>query len=131
MLNNSAWDLHDMGRFDEALPLFDEAQAQWTALGKSDQIHFAKWSLGRCLRSLGRFDEALAIQRLLEAEQLKMGSTDGLVFEEIAENLAALDKPEQAKPYFGKTYNELSKDDWFVKNEAERLANLMRRADDG
>jgi len=50
------------------------------------------------------------------------------VFEEIAENLAALGKLDEAKPYFGKAVAELRKDDWFVKNEAARLANLTSQA---
>ncbi|KAA0276282.1 MAG: tetratricopeptide repeat protein, partial [Chloroflexi bacterium] len=68
MLNNSAWDLHQMGRFEEALSLFKEAQAEWTARGKPERIQIAKWSVARCFRSLERYDEALEIQRALEAE---------------------------------------------------------------
>ena len=33
-----------------------------------------------------------------------------------------------AKPYFRKAIAELQQDDWFVKNEAARLANLIARA---
>lgn len=128
MLNNGAWDLHEMGRFEEALSLFEEAQAEWTARGKPERIQIAKWSVARCLRSLERYDEALTIQRALEAEHKEAGDTDGYVFEEIAENLALLGRNEEARPYFGKAYNELGKDDWFVKNEAKRLENLKARA---
>jgi tetratricopeptide (TPR) repeat protein len=128
MLNNNAWDLHDVGRFAEALPLFEEAQAEWIARGKPEQMRIAKWAVARCLRSLGRYDEALTIQRTLEAEHRATGSADGYVFEEIAENLAALGKLDEAKPYFGRAVAELSQDDWFVKNEATRLANLRARA---
>jgi len=128
MLNNSAWDLHDLGRFDEALPLFEEAQAEWIARGKPRQIQIAKWSVARCLRSLRRYDEALTIQRALEAEHTAAGSADGYVFEEIAENLAELDKMDEARPYFEKAFEELGKDEWFAKNEAARLANLKARA---
>lgn len=111
MLNNSAWELHDMGRFGEALPLFEEAQAEWEARGRPQQIQIAKWSVARCLRSLGRHDEALALQRALEAEHEAAGTVDGYVFEEIAENLAALGKADEAKPYFGKAADALSQDD--------------------
>lgn len=129
MLNNSAWDLHEMGRFEEALLLFEEAQAEWTVRGKPEQIQIAKWSVARCLRSLKRYDEALTIQRALEAEHHEAGSTDGYVFEEIAENLALLSRMDEARPYFEKAFNELGKDDWFVKNEAKRLADLKLRAE--
>ena len=127
MLNNSAWDLHEMGRFNEALPLFEEAQAEWIARGKPEQIRIAKWAVARCLRSLGRSDEALTIQRALEAEHMATDSADGYVFEEIAENLAALGKMDEARPYFEKAFDEFSKDEWFVKNEAARLVNLKAR----
>ena len=60
---------------------------------------------------------------------LAAGSADGYVFEEIAENLAALGRQEEARPYFGRAVDELSKDDWFVKHEAARLAHLRSRAE--
>jgi tetratricopeptide (TPR) repeat protein len=128
MLNNAAWDLHDMGRYGEALPLFQEAQAEWTARGKPEQIRIARWSVARCLRSLGRWEEALAIQRDLGAEHAAAGSVDGYVYEEIAENLAALDDMPAARPYFAQAYAELSKDPWLVQNEAARLAGLQARS---
>jgi tetratricopeptide (TPR) repeat protein len=129
MLNNNAWDFHEMGRYQEALALFEEAQAAWTARGKPQQIRIAKWSVGRCLRSLRRYEEALAIQQSLEAEFAAEESADGYVFEEIAENYAALGKIEAARFYFRKAFDELSKDEWFVKNEANRLASLKIRAE--
>ena len=90
MLNNAAWDLHDLGRCAEALPLFEEALREWTARAKPQQIRVAKWSVARCLRSLGRFQEALEAQRALEKEYASEGEVDKNVLEEIAENLAAL-----------------------------------------
>lgn len=128
MLNNSAWDLHEMGRFDEALSSFEEAQSEWLRRGKPEQIRIAKWSVARCLRSLERYQEALAIQQALEAEHRAAGSVDGYVFEEIAENLALLGRTGEARAYFGKAYHNLRKDDGFVKNEAERLASLKLRS---
>ncbi len=128
MLNNSAWDLHALGRFDEALPLFEEAQTEWEERGKPERIQIARWSVARCLRSLGRCDEALVIQRTLEAEHAAAGTVDGYVFEEIAENLAALDRMDAARPYFEMAFDALSMDEWFVKNEAARLGNLRARA---
>jgi len=129
MLNNSAWDLHEMGRFHEALTLFEEAQAEWIARDNPEQIQVATWAVARCLRSLARYDEALTIQLALDAEHMTKGDADGYVFEEIAENLAALGRLDEAKTYFGKAAAELRKDDWFVKNEAARLANLIARSD--
>jgi tetratricopeptide (TPR) repeat protein len=128
MLNNSAWDLHDMGRFAEALPLFEEAQTEWVVRKDPKQIRVARWTVARCLRSLGRHQEALAIQYALEEENAATGTVDGFVFEEIAENLTTLGKADEAKTYFKQAVDELSRDDWFVKNEAERLTNMKARA---
>lgn len=128
ILNNCAWDLHDMGRFMEALPLFMEAEAVWTERQKPAQIQIAQWSVARCLRSLGRYGEALARQQQLEREHQHAGTKDGYVFEEIAENMAALGKLNEAMPYFQKAAEQLSLDVWFVEHEAQRLAYLWKNA---
>lgn len=128
MLNNSAWDLHTMGRFEEALVLFGEAQAEWTSRGKLERIQIAKWSVARCLRSLERYDEALVIQQALELEHKNASTTDGYVFEEIAENLASLGRHGEAKAYFEMAYVELGRDEWFVRNDSKRLESLRLRA---
>lgn len=92
MLNNSAWDLHDLGRYLEALSVFEEALREWTARGKPQQIRIARWSVARCLRSLGRFQEALEAQQALEKEYAAAGEVNRDVLEEIAANQAALAK---------------------------------------
>jgi tetratricopeptide (TPR) repeat protein len=92
MLNNSAWDLQDLGRYAEALPVFEEALREWTARGKPQQTRIAKWSLARCLRSLGRFEEALEAQQALETEYAAAGEVNPDVLEEITANRAALGK---------------------------------------
>jgi tetratricopeptide (TPR) repeat protein len=130
LLNNHAWNLHDEGRFEEALPVFREAEAAWLATGRQPQSRIARWSVARCLRSLRRYDEALAIQRALEQEWAAAGKADGYVSEEIAELLDATGKPEEAKPYFRRAAEELSKDDWLTKNEPGRLARLREKAGD-
>jgi len=93
MLNNSAWDLHDLGRYVEALPVFEEALKEWAARGRPQQIRIAKWSVARCLRSLGRYREALDLQRALEKEYAAAGEPNRDVLDEIAANEAALAKP--------------------------------------
>jgi tetratricopeptide (TPR) repeat protein len=127
LLNNHAWNLHDEGRFAEALPVFREAEVAWLATGRQPQGRIARWSVARCLRSLGRFEEALAIQRALEQEWAAAGQADGYVFEEMAELLDATGRPDQAQPYFRRAADELGKDARFVENEPRRLARLRSR----
>ena len=127
MLNNSAWDLFDMGRYDEALGWFEQARQEWIQRGQPRQIHIARWAVGRCLRALERCTEALEIQRALESEDEAAGAADGFVYEEVAENLAALGRSDEARPHFAKAADRLSQDQWFVENEAARLASLKER----
>lgn len=119
LLNNLGWTYHDMGEFEKALSKFESAVEFRQNQGDAERTRIAKWSVARCLRSLDRFEEALQIQRELES-----GPNDGYVWEEIGELLLATNKPSEAKPYFRKAFEELSKDDWLVKKEEARLARL-------
>ena len=128
MLNNCAWDLFEMGRYDDALGWFEQAREEWIQRGPPRQIHIARWAVGRCLRALDRPAEALEIQQALAAEDEAAGAADGFVYEELAENLAAMVRPDEARPYFARAADQLSQDPWFVENEAARLAGLRDRA---
>ena len=125
LLNNHAWNLHDGGRYDEALRAFREAEVAWHATGRQPQGRIATWSVARCLRSLQRYDEALQLQQQLEREWQAAGSADGYVFEEIAENLEALGRREEATAYFRRAESELGKDPQFARDNPARLARIM------
>jgi tetratricopeptide (TPR) repeat protein len=88
ILNNLGWDLHDCGRPDEALSVFERAvEARATADDHSAWL-VARWCVGRTLRTLGRHDEALALMRELVVDPV--GADDDHVHEEIAENVKAI-----------------------------------------
>ena len=125
LLNNSAWDLHDMGRYEEALVFFEQALAESKLRGKPQQVLIAEWSVARCLRSLRRYDEALARQQALLAAHRQAGSQDGFVHEEVAENLLALGRVGEAKAQFAAAAALLAQDPQFVQGEADRLARLQ------
>lgn len=125
LLNNGAWDLHAMRRYDEALQRFRLALDEALANASVDRQRIAKWSVARCLRSLGRFDEALAMQRSLLAELDRAGTADGHVDEEIAENLLALGRGDEARPHFARAGELLAKDPGFARGEPDRLARLQ------
>lgn len=128
LLNNQAWALHDAGRFDQALAMFRDAETEWRSTGKQPQGRIATWSVARCLRSLKRYEEALAIQQALEREWAQAGAADGFVFEEIAELLDALGRHEEARRWFGRAYEQLSRDARFAVREKERLARLREKS---
>ena len=125
LYNNLGWTYHEMGDFERALTLFEKAVAWREAVHpeQPETIRIAKWSVGRTLRSLGRFDEALAVQQILLAEHESAGQADGFVFEEIGECLLALERADEARPYFAQAYAELSQLDWL---EPRRLARLQQ-----
>ena len=125
LYNNTGWTYHDMGEYDKALELF-ERNVVWRTERKSGmQLYIAKWSVARCLRSLGRTEESLEMQLALRGKDSEMYSCeDGYNSEEIAECLHALGRAEEAKPYFKRAYEQLSKDIWVQENDKEKLERL-------
>ena len=100
LYNNIGWTHHDAGRYEQALDMFHKALLEREATGSAEQIRIARWCIARCLRSLGRFEAALNIQRELLTELEQTGEKDVYVFEELAENLLALNQPAAAEAYF-------------------------------
>jgi tetratricopeptide (TPR) repeat protein len=90
ILNNLGWDLHDSGRPEDALAVFERAVQVRAAADDHGAWIVARWCVGRTLRTLGRYDEALALMRDLAADPV--GADDDHVHEEIAANLAAQDE---------------------------------------
>lgn len=130
LYNNIGWTYHDAGEYEKALGLFEKGLAWRTERDNPQATRIAKWTVARAMRSLGSIEEALAMQRSLLAEHEAAGNSDGtsdgFVFEEVAECLYALGRLDEARPYFGRAYQELSKDGWLVDNESERMDRLNR-----
>ena len=127
LYNNTGWTWHDMGKFDEALTLFEKSLAYRESEGQTQGTRIAKWCVARCLRSQKRSEEALAMQELLLAEY-ESGNVeeDGYVFEELGECLLELGRGEEAGPHFARAHELLAKDQWLQANEKERLERLKR-----
>lgn len=123
LYNNTAWTYHEMGSYDRAMELFQEALDFRLEQGNPESIQIARWSIARCLRSLGRIEEALAAQHELAA-----AGGDAYVDEEIAECLILLGRLDEARPYFARAYEQLSKDDWLKEKEPERLSRMAEHA---
>lgn len=125
LYNNTGWTYHDMGEYDKALELFERNVIWHTERKSGMQLYIAKWSVARCLRSLGRTEEALKMQMDLRGKDSEMYSCeDGYNSEEIAECMYALGRAEEAKPYFKRAYEQLSKDIWVQENDKEKLERL-------
>lgn len=125
LYNNIGWTCHDLKDYVGALTFFEKLLA-WRMDQKDERGTFiAKWTIARTYRSLDRIDEALALQReLLDEIQRKGLDPSGYVFEELAECLLTRDRGIEAKPYFKKAYEILSKDIWLKANQGGRLERL-------
>ena len=124
LYNNLGWAYHDMGEYALALAVFQKAEVWQRTKGNVNQTRIAGWCIARTLRSLGRAEEALSRQLALKAEFDSVGESDGYVYEEIGECLLALNRLEEANPYFLRAYELLRKDMWLLEKEPERLARL-------
>jgi tetratricopeptide (TPR) repeat protein len=131
LYNNLGWTYHDMGDYHKAMELFRKGVEFRATQGKPVPYRIAKWTVARCQRSLGQVEEALAAQRELLIEWEAAGQTGPYVLEELGECLFTLDRQEEARPYFARAYEELSKDTWLVNNEPERLARLKQLGEGG
>lgn len=126
LYNNTGWSYHGMGDYASALEIFQKGEAWQRAMQRVSETRIAAWCVARTMRSLERFEEALSGQLRLEAEFEAAGETDGYVFEEIAECLLALERPQAARPYFSRAYEILAQDAWLAEQEPDRLARLRK-----
>jgi tetratricopeptide (TPR) repeat protein len=127
LYNNMGWTYHERGDYEEALDMFDKSLAFREEMNDSAGVLIARWTIARTMRSLGRLNEALEMQLALEENVEEYGlPPDGYVYEEIAECLWLLGRREESRKYFGLAYEVLSRDDWMMANEAERMERLKR-----
>lgn len=124
LYNNTGWSYHELGDYESALDMFQKSEAVRKAKRSAPEIRIAQWCVARTLRSLKRIEEALSKQLALKAEFEAAGEDDGYVFEEIGECLLALDRAQEAQPYFAKAHEILSQDPWLAEKEPERIKRL-------
>ena len=128
LYNNIGWTYFDNNDYDKALEMFKKDLKLRNENPALEPKLIARWSIGRTFRAMGEMDDALSIQKGIEIDR-KYGKLDedGYNFEELAELSEYFGKEEEAKLYFKKAYDLLSKDQWFVKNESERLERMKKK----
>jgi tetratricopeptide (TPR) repeat protein len=129
LYNNTGWTYYDKKDYPKALEILTKAQTWFEQKGNPSQIRIAKYSVGKVLRALGKVTEALAIQEKLLAELEKINEKDGYFHEEAAECLLLLKRDAEARKQFASAYELLSKDEWLVANEPERVKRLKAEAE--
>ena len=124
LYNNTGWLYHELDDFESALDMFQKAEAARRLKGSVNEIRIAQWCVARTLRSLNRIEKALSKQLTLKAEFEAAGESDSYVFEELGECLLALDRAQEAQPYFAKAHELLAQDVWLAEKEPVRLERL-------
>jgi len=125
LYNNTGWTYHDMGQLEKALALWEKSLAFRQAQGAQEETFIARWTVARCWRSMGRHQDALAEQKSVLDDRAAAGMpSKGYCEEEIAENLLALGRADEAREWFGKAWDLLKDDKWMQADEADRLARM-------
>ncbi|WP_269531934.1 tetratricopeptide repeat protein [Chitinimonas sp. BJYL2] len=128
LYQNLGWTYRNQRDYPKALDFFRQAQAWHEQRGGGKPWLIARWSVAKVLRESGEPDKALLIQLDVERGWQKLGQTDGHVLEEIGENLLTLGRRAEARPYFVRALDVLSRDPWFARNEPARHARLAKLA---
>lgn len=130
LYNNIGWDYHAQGQYELALEAFSRALEWRQVQGDPREILIARWCIARTLRSIGRVEEALGQQQALQEAWEPLGGSVGYTEEELGECLLALDRPDEARPYFAQAYAKLSQDTWLMATEPARLERLKRLSEE-
>ncbi len=126
LYNNLGWIFYDRKDYPQALEYLQRAQAWHEARKTGKPLLLARWSVAKLHRVMGQSETALTIQLALEKAWRQTGEEDGYVYEEIGENMLALGKDQEARHYFNRAFLVLAKDQWLVKNQAERLRRMFQ-----
>lgn len=116
LLNKIGWAYYNKHEYAKAIDAFQRDIRWFDEQELYERVRIARYSIGKTYRAMGRYEEALALQQKL--------TPDGYVNEEIGECLLALGRPEEAKSYFARAYELLSKNEWLVANEPQRLQRM-------
>jgi len=129
LCNNMGWTYYDRKEYMPALLYLRRARDYYETHGTAVQIRLARYSVGKALRSLGHIQQALTIQKAVEKRMEAAHEPNGYVYEEIAECLLALKRPDEARPYFAQAYDLLSRDMDLVRSEPKRVQRLKTQAE--
>lgn len=83
----------------------------------------------KAIRLSGNPNEALALIEPIYDKLISEKQDDGWIREEMAENYYALGKKAEAKPHFVKAYELLSKEEFSIQNEQDKLKHLKKMAE--
>jgi tetratricopeptide (TPR) repeat protein len=128
LLNNLGWSYFDAGRFDDALPVFEQAVEVRQSRGQARELRIARYAVVRTLRALGRLDEARRLAEETADAARTAGDQAPYIHEELAECHAGLGDMNRARSSARHALAVLGDDPAFVSREPRRLARLQELA---
>ncbi len=137
LYNNIAQNYIEAGLYNESHAAFEVCKKLSEEKGEVIVARGARWGIARSLRGLGKLDEALEIQQgLLEEYKIVAEKNElpeeivavgrGMVYEELTELFAEKNEPVDMKKFAALAYQDLSKNEWFVKLEPHRLEKMKQ-----
>jgi tetratricopeptide (TPR) repeat protein len=131
-LNNLGWEHYEAGEYAEALDAFERAlAARERGIENASAIEIARYAVGKTLRALGRTDEAIPLLERAVAWSERTGNADGWFHEELAEEYAAVDHLEDARPHARRALELLDAHDPSLAGDDERRRRLEALAAEG
>jgi tetratricopeptide (TPR) repeat protein len=125
LLNNLGWELFETGEHDGALDAFERAlAAREDDPENRSAIELARYAVGKALRALGRSEEAIPLLEQAVAWAESEGAPDGWFHEELAEELAAVGRGDEAREHAARALALLPDQDPAFASDAERGSRL-------
>ena len=129
LLNNLGWEYYEAGDLEPALDAFERAlRAREREPRNAAAVEIARYAVGKTLRALGRADEAIPLLEQAVAWAEVEDAPDGWFHEELAEEYAAVDRPDDARRQAMLAMPLLERDDPSFTEDAARAARLASLA---
>lgn len=128
LLNNLGWSWFDAGRYEDALPVFEQAVTARHSHGQARELRIARYAVIRTLRALGRLEEALHLAEDVARAAEAGGEEAPYIHEELAECHAGLGDRQRARIAARRALAVLGNDAVFADREPRRLARLRELA---
>ena len=129
LLNNLGWEYYEAGELEPALDAFERALlARERDTANAAAIEIARYAVGKTLRALGRADEAVPLLEQAVAWAEAENAPDGWFHEELAEEYAAIHRPDDASAHARLAIPLLETADPSFANDAGRSKRLRALA---
>ncbi|MBN9222134.1 MAG: tetratricopeptide repeat protein [Mesorhizobium sp.] len=128
LLNNLGWSWFDAGRYEDALPVFEQAAEVRHSRGQARELRIARYAVIRTLRALGRLEDARRLAEDVAGAAAADGEAAPYIHEELAECHAGLGDRQRARIDARHALAVLGNDAVFADREPRRLARLRELA---